>query len=93
MRRTNPGMAKTFAKELIRNGAGIAMNRDNAKMPKRIHHFSHHSGNSTVMTTEMPASKTYHEELLSESLADYLKDSALEPSSSAYAASGNCPDC
>ena len=50
-------MAKTFAKELIRNGAGIAINSDNARIPKRIHHFSHHEGISMVIITEMPANK------------------------------------
>ena len=51
-------MAKTFAKELIRNGAGIAMNRDNARIPNRIHHFSHYEGINMVIITEIPANNT-----------------------------------
>ena len=56
--KTKPGIAKTLAKELKRNGAGMAMNNDKAKMPKRIHHFSHQVGNNRVMKIEIPPNST-----------------------------------
>ena len=57
-RRTRPGMTSTFLNDCVLNCFGIAMNSAIANNPKRIHHFSHHSGIVSVTKIEIPVNRT-----------------------------------